>query len=139
VNFPPLLNAAISGRMTREATLVRLVRVCVGRSLLCAISIIVPATSAQEKWPSHRVTIVVPFAAGSNTDACARLLAELLRDIHGQSFIVENRGGAGGTVGANAVAKSSPDGYTLLMAGNTMAIAPATLSERRSRSARASK
>jgi tripartite-type tricarboxylate transporter receptor subunit TctC len=82
--------------------------------------------SAQEKWPSHRVTIVVPFAAGSNTDACARLLAELLGDIHGQSFIVENRGGAGGTLGANAVAKSSPDGYTLLMAGNTsLSAAPA--------------
>ena len=106
--------------------MVRPVRVCVGLTLLCAISIIVPATSAQEKWPSHRVTIVVPFAAGSNTDACARLLAELLRDNYGQSFIVENRGGAGGTLGANAVAKSIPDGYTLLMAGNTsLSAAPA--------------
>jgi tripartite-type tricarboxylate transporter receptor subunit TctC len=69
---------------------------------------------------------VVPFAAGSNTDACARLLAELLRDIHGQPFIVENRGGAGGTLGANVVAKATPDGDTLLMAGNTsLSAAPA--------------
>jgi tripartite-type tricarboxylate transporter receptor subunit TctC len=106
--------------------LVRLLQVFAGLSLSCAMSIIVPATAAQEKWPSHRVTIVVPFAAGSNTDACARLLAELLGDIYGQSFIVENRGGAGGTLGASAVAKSTPDGYTLLMAGNTsLSAAPA--------------
>ncbi len=90
------------------------------------MSIMVPAALAQDKWPTRRVTIVVPFAAGSNTDACARLLAELLREIHGQPFIVENRGGAGGTLGANAVAKAAPDGYTLLMAGNTsLSAAPA--------------
>ena len=90
------------------------------------LSIMVPAASAQDKWPSRRVTMVVPFAAGSNTDACARLLADLLRDVYGQPFIVENRGGAGGTLGANAVAKSAPDGYTLLMAGNTsLSAAPA--------------
>lgn len=100
--------------------------ICAGLSLACAMSILVPAALAQDKWPSRRVTIVVPFAAGSNTDACARLLAELLRDIYVQPFIVENRGGAGGTLGANAVAKAAPDGYTLLMAGNTsLSAAPA--------------
>ncbi len=84
------------------------------------------AARAQDKWPSRRVTIVVPFAAGSNTDACARLLAELLRDVYDQPFIIENRGGAGGTLGAGSVAKSAPDGYTLLMAGNTsLSAAPA--------------
>ncbi len=103
-----------------------ILRVCAGLSLACAMSIMVPLASAQDKWPSRRVTIVVPFAAGSNTDACARLLAELLRDSYGQPFIVENRGGAGGTLGANAVAKAAPDGYTLLMAGNTsLSAAPA--------------
>jgi tripartite-type tricarboxylate transporter receptor subunit TctC len=97
-----------------------------GLSLACAMSIMVSAAWAQDNWPSRRVTIVVPFAAGSNTDACARLLADLLRDIYGQPFIVENRGGAGGTLGANAVAKAAPDGYTLLMAGNTsISAAPA--------------
>ena len=101
---------------------------CAGLALACALSIMVPAATAQEKWPSRRVTIVVPFAAGSNTDACARLVAELLRDIYGQPFIVENRGGAGGTLGANVVAKSAADGYTLLMAGNTsLSAAPALL------------
>lgn len=97
-----------------------------GLSLACAMSNLVSAAWAQDKWPSRRVTIVVPFAAGSNTDACARLLAELLRDIYDQPFVIENRGGAGGTLGANAVAKSAPDGYTLLMAGNTsLSAAPA--------------
>src|SRR5262245_7940203 len=100
--------------------------VCAGLALACPMSLMTSPASAQEKWPSRRVTIVVPFAAGSNTDACARLLAELLRDIHGQPFIVENRGGAGGTLGANAVAKAAPDGYTLLVAGNTsLSAAPA--------------
>jgi tripartite-type tricarboxylate transporter receptor subunit TctC len=95
-------------------------------SLVAAVSGAIPSALAQDKWPSRRVTIVVPFAAGSNTDACARLLAEQLRDIYDQPFIVENRGGAGGTLGANAVAKSAPDGYTLLMAGNTsISAAPA--------------
>jgi hypothetical protein len=98
----------------------------VGICAALSLAFMVLAASAQDKWPSRRVTIVVPFAAGSNTDACARLLADLLRDIYGQPFIVENRGGAGGTLGANAVAKSAPDGYTLLMAGNTsLSAAPA--------------
>lgn len=101
------------------------VGLCAALSLVCAMPI-APGASAQDKWPSRRVTIVVPFAAGSNTDACARLLADLLKDVHGQPFIVENRGGAGGTLGANAVAKAPSDGYTLLMAGNTsLSAAPA--------------
>jgi tripartite-type tricarboxylate transporter receptor subunit TctC len=103
----------------------RIVGLCVGLSIACVTSII-PSASAQDKWPVKRVTIVVPFAAGSNTDACARLLGDMLRDVHGQPFIVENRGGAGGTLGANAVARAAPDGYTLLMAGNTsLSAAPA--------------
>jgi tripartite-type tricarboxylate transporter receptor subunit TctC len=103
-----------------------LIKVCAGLALASAMSIVVTVASAQDKWPLRRVTIVVPFAAGSNTDACARLLAGLLQDIYGQPFVVENRGGAGGTLGANAAAKAAPDGYTLLMAGNTsLSAAPA--------------
>jgi tripartite-type tricarboxylate transporter receptor subunit TctC len=108
-------------------------RTFIQASLSAAVSLIgalplAPRARAQEKWPSKRVTIVVPFAAGSNTDACARLVADLLKDIYGQPFIVENRGGAGGSLGANAVAKAPADGYTLLMAGNTsLSAAPALL------------
>ncbi len=104
----------------------KLFRFCVWLSLACIMA--APEATAQTKWPSRRVSIVVPFAAGSNTDACARLLADLLRDIYGQPFIVENRGGAGSSLGANAVAKAAPDGYTLLVGGSSsLSSAPALL------------
>ena len=74
---------------------------------------------AQEKWPSRRVTIVAPFGPGTVTDAIARLLADHFKDAFGQPFIVENRAGAGGILGASNVWKAAPDGYTLLMGGNT--------------------
>lgn len=78
-----------------------------------------PSASAQERWPARRVTLVVPFGAGSITDVLARMMADHYKDALGQPFIVENRGGAGGTLGANAVARAAPDGYTLLYGGNT--------------------
>jgi tripartite-type tricarboxylate transporter receptor subunit TctC len=88
----------------------------------------VQKVQAQEKWPSRPVTVVVPLAAGGNTDSCARLVADLLKEIYGQPFIIENRAGAGGTLGASAVARAVADGYTLLMAGNTgLSAAPAML------------
>jgi len=78
-----------------------------------------PPAAAQDAWPTRHVTLVVPFGAGSTTDALARYLSELFKEAIGQAFIVENRGGAGGTLGAHAVVKAAPDGYTLLMGGNT--------------------
>jgi tripartite-type tricarboxylate transporter receptor subunit TctC len=83
------------------------------------LAALLPAASAQEKWPSRRITLVVPFGAGSVTDAVARIIADQYKDILGQPIIVESRGGAGGTIGANSVARAAPDGYTLLMGGNT--------------------
>ena len=70
---------------------------------------------AQAAWPTKPVRIVVPFAAGGTTDILARALAPELSKAFGQTFIVDNRPGAGGNVGADMVAKSPPDGYTLLM------------------------
>ena len=73
-----------------------------------------PAT-AQTAWPSKPVKIIVPFAPGGTTDILARAMAPELAKAFGQSFIVENRAGAGGNIGADMVAKSPADGYTLLM------------------------
>ena len=84
---------------------------------------LVPVLAAAQAWPSKSVKMVVPFAAGGATDVVARLLAQKLTEEWGQSVVVENRAGAGGNIGGDAVAKSPPDGYTLLMASGAIVIA----------------
>jgi tripartite-type tricarboxylate transporter receptor subunit TctC len=74
------------------------------------------AATAQDKWPSRPVTVIVPFAAGGNTDVMARIFAEHLGRRLGQQFVIENKPGAGGVTGLNAAAKSAPDGYTVSVA-----------------------
>jgi len=71
------------------------------------------ALSQNTPWPSKPVRIVVPFPAGGSTDLVARFIAQGLSDKFGQQFIVDNRAGAGGNIGTDAVAKSQPDGYTI--------------------------
>jgi tripartite-type tricarboxylate transporter receptor subunit TctC len=87
-------------------------------ALLCASAIGLAATGAawsQADWPSKPVRIVVPFAPGGTTDLTARIVAEQLGQVFKQPFVVENKAGAGGNVGAAEVAKAAPDGYTFLM------------------------
>ncbi|UXH77785.1 Bug family tripartite tricarboxylate transporter substrate binding protein [Roseateles amylovorans] len=80
---------------------------------------------AQSAWPSRPVTILVPFPAGGGTDAFARPLSAQLTKQTGKQFIIDNKGGAGGTVGATLASKAAPDGYTFFMGAVHHAIAPA--------------
>src|SRR6476620_382165 len=85
-----------------------------------------PQASAQGTWPERPVTIIVPFAAGGNTDGFARMAAQHLSESLGKTFVVENRPGAGGAIAAEFVAKAQPDGYTLFLAAlPVMAVVPA--------------
>ena len=69
---------------------------------------------AADKWPSRPIKLVVPFPAGGNTDAVARLAGDYMQTaLGGVSIVVENQAGAGGIIGTEAVAKATPDGYTL--------------------------
>jgi tripartite-type tricarboxylate transporter receptor subunit TctC len=87
-------------------------------SLLLCLSALLTGTAMAQPYPAKPVRIVAAYAAGGGVDMMARLLAEQLTRQMGQSVVVENRPGAGGAIGAEAVAKSSADGYTLLAGGN---------------------
>lgn len=93
-----------------------------------ALAVILTAFSSvalAQAWPAKPVTIIVPFPAGGSTDVVGRLLSKELAKMWGQSVVVDNRVGAGGNIGAVAVAKSPPDGYTLLLAsGSIMTVNP---------------
>lgn len=84
---------------------------------ICAAAALVglsaPAALAQDKWPSRPITVIVPFAAGGNTDVMARIFAEQMGKRLGQQFVVENRAGAGGVTGLNVLTKAAPDGHTV--------------------------
>jgi tripartite-type tricarboxylate transporter receptor subunit TctC len=90
-------------------------RLILGAALLCAGFTALPAAAQSGPWPNRPVKIVVPFPAAGTTDILARAIAPELSKVFGQQFIVDNRAGAGGNVGAEIVAKSPPDGYTILM------------------------
>src|ERR1700730_17924508 len=78
-----------------------------------------------QPYPSRSITLVVPFPPGGSTTIIARIIADKLNDALGRPIVVDNRGGAGGSIAARQVAKSPPDGYTLLLAFSaTLAISP---------------
>lgn len=81
-----------------------------------------------QTWPEHPVKVIVAFAAGGNSDSIARIVCQRLGKALGQSFFIENRGGNGGALGAEAAARAAPDGYTLFMAvSSPMAVTPAMM------------
>src|ERR1700751_3520978 len=94
------------------------------RHVLARIGSLVPAPwlvpragRAGESWPIRAVRYVNGFPAGGATDTLSRVLCQKMSELSGQSFVVENRAGAGGVLGADAVAKSAPDGYTVGLGG----------------------
>jgi tripartite-type tricarboxylate transporter receptor subunit TctC len=94
-------------------------------AILVSATAAAPAVQAQD-YPSRPIRLVVPFTPGGNVDITARTIAPAMSSLLGQNIIVENRAGAGGTLGADIVAKAAPDGYTLLMGSNsTVSVAPA--------------
>jgi tripartite-type tricarboxylate transporter receptor subunit TctC len=98
----------------------RFLKMAFGGLVLAAAGLLSLAPASAQNWPSQRVTIVVPFGAGSNTDILARIFAEDMARKWGQQVIVENRPGLAGTA---AVAKATPDGYTLMVTSNGHTVA----------------
>jgi tripartite-type tricarboxylate transporter receptor subunit TctC len=94
------------------------------RSATVALAAMAVASVAQAAWPERPITIVVPFPAGGGTDTFARPLAHQLGEQLGKSVVVDNKGGAGGTLGAGVAARATPDGYTFFMGGAHHAVAP---------------
>src|SRR5262245_59826464 len=84
--------------------------------------------SAQENYPSRPVRFILPFPPGGGTDILGRVIAERLSASLGQPVVTENRGGAGGNVGAEAAAHSAPDGYTIVLVAPSLAISPSLYS-----------
>src|SRR5258706_8909780 len=92
---------------------------------VCAAALLHSASALAQAWPARPVRRVVPFPPGGSTDIVARIVGQKLVERVGQSMVIENRGGAGGTLGAAQVAKAAPDGYTLGVAStSTHVVAP---------------
>ncbi len=107
--------------MTRDIS--RSVRACLAAvAVFCALPAGIGLSQAQTKYPERPVRIIVPYGAGGVADVTTRLVAQKVSEAMGQTFVIENRPGAGGIVGAKALLASQPDGYTLFLAGNGSAI-----------------
>ncbi|MFM2403126.1 MAG: hypothetical protein RL223_1006 [Pseudomonadota bacterium] len=100
----------------------RLLQACAASAMLGAAALALPASA--QTWPAKPVSLIVPFPAGGTTDVLARALSDRLAQSLGQAVIVENKPGAGATLGADLVAKSRPDGHTLLIGAVHHTIAP---------------
>jgi len=94
-------------------------------ALLLVMAVLAVGPARGQTYPNHPIKLLVPFAAGGAVDVTARLLGSKMTDQLGQPMVIENRPGAGGTLAVDAVAKSPPDGYTILQNTNGAAIAPA--------------
>ena len=99
------------------------------KALLLGLALLAGPLHAQEPYPSRPLKFILPFPPGGGTDLLGRLLAERLSASLGQPVVTENRGGAGGNVGAEAAARSAPDGYTIVLVAPSLAISPTLYSK----------
>lgn len=95
-------------------------------TVACAAALLPVAANAQGAYPNKPIRVIVPFSAGSTTDIIARAITEKLGASLGQPLIIDNRPGAGGTLGAAVVARSAPDGYTILVHSSSHTVSPST-------------
>ena len=110
----------------RARPVLRLPRVLLGMALAAMLAL-APGAAQAQNWPTKPIKFVVAYPAGGGADFIARLFSERMSKLLDQPIVVENRPGAGGTLGALSVVRSDPDGYTLLIAAiSEISIAPAT-------------
>ena len=96
--------------------------------IICAAVLGLSSTALAQTWPTRTVKVVVPFSAGSATDVIARTIFDKVSASVGQPFVIENKVGAGGTIGAADVARSEPDGHTILLSSSSHTVTPSTYS-----------
>src|SRR5688500_6234237 len=99
------------------------------RALLAVLLVAFSITTYGQEWPARPLRFILPFPPGGGTDILGRMIAERLSAGLGQPVVTENRGGAGGNVGAEAAAKSAPDGYTIVLVAPSLAISPTLYSK----------
>src|SRR5688572_3585917 len=99
------------------------------RASIAAALFFITALAQSQEWPTRPVRMILPFPPGGGTDILGRLIAERLSASIGQPVVTENRGGAGGNVGAEAAARSAPDGYTIVLVAPSLAISPTLYSK----------
>lgn len=96
---------------------------------LAAAALLPQISTAQNAYPTKPIRVVVPFAAGSTTDIIARAIADKMGTSMGQTLVIDNRGGASGTIGQQAVASAAPDGYTIMVHSSSHTVSPSTFAK----------
>lgn len=101
----------------------------VAAAVTSLVGVVPFAAHAQAAWPNKPIRIIVPFAAGSTTDIIARAIADKMGASLGQTLVIDNRGGASGTIGQMAVATAAPDGYTIMVHSSSHTVSPSTFAK----------
>src|SRR3954469_16000143 len=102
----------------------RLRQLALASLAIAALVLTVWANAEAQSYPNRPIRIISPFAAGGGNDVLARIVGAKLADRVGASVVIENRPGAGAVIGIQALARSAPDGYALVLSGSTLAVAP---------------